>query len=176
MDISKSSVLQFIKESFKYKKSSYYFKKKFEEIAEKGFDMNTKFENGKTFYHYVIENKYISLIKVLKRCGVNPNICDDKFVAPLHLAVSRNNATAIKKLLQIGSDINVAGEFEQTPLHLATILGNLKIIKLLIKYHADIELVDEKNLSVIEYAKDEKNQKIIEYLKKYQKGEKNGYK
>lgn len=174
MDISKNSVLQLLKEMNGQKKSLAYFKKRIKEFLDGGFFPNTKFEMGKTMYHYAIQNAYYGLIPSLYKWGINPDICDDKFVAPLHLAVSKNSKKAIKMLVKIGSDINIVGEFEQTPLHLAVILGNLKMIKLLIKYQADVELVDEKNLSVLDYAKDEQNQKIIEYLKKYQKGEKYG--
>ena len=139
-------------------------KKLLKQYHKKSFNFNSKYYQGKTFLHYVIENDACNLISTLIKYGCNPNLCDDSYMTPLHCAVTNDNIKAIKKLIKNGADVNMVGEFEQTPLHLAVICGNLKITKVLIKNGADIFLVDEKNLSVLDYAKDEKNNIIIDYL------------
>lgn len=141
-------------------------KKTLKEYYENGFNFNSKYYQGKTLLHYVVENSASNLITTLIKYGCNPNICDDSYMTPLHISVIKGEIQAIKILTKYGADVNMVGEFEQTPLHLAVIYGNLKITKLLIKNGADILLVDEKNLSVLDYAKDEKNNIIIDYLKK----------
>lgn len=149
-------------------------KKVLKDYHKTDFNFNSKYYQGKTLLHYVIENNINNLIPLLVKYGCNPNICDDNYMTPLHLSVVIGNVQALKLLMKYGADINAVGEFEQTPLHLAVIYGNLKVTKLLIKHGADILLVDEKNLSVLDYAKDEKNNVIINYLKnkiKTNKGE-----
>lgn len=130
------------------------------------FNFNSKYYQGKNLLHYIVEYKKYPLIKKCIKYGCNPNVCDDNYFTPLHLAVSKSDLKATKILLKYGTDVDMPGEFEQTPLHMAVTYGNLKMIKLLIKNGADVTLVDEKNLSVLDYAKDEKNIKIIEYLQK----------
>lgn len=144
------------------------------ELHNNEFNFNSKYYLGKTLLHYAIENDCEKIIPIVINYGCNPNICDDSYMTPLHVAVTKGNIVAVKMLIKKGADVNMGGEFEQTPLHLAVICGNLKITKLLINFGADVQLVDEKNLSVLDYAKDEKNNVIIEYLRKkfnIQKGE-----
>lgn len=147
-------------------------KKLLKEYSKTDFNFNSKYYQGKNLIYLAVELDYINLIKLLVKYGCNPNICDDKFISPLHLAVSKQNVKAVKKLLKCNVDLNIPGEFDQTPLHLAMINGNLKIAKLLINNNADIYLVDERNFSIFDYAKDEKDNQIIKYLeKKFKKGE-----
>lgn len=151
-------------------------KKMLKDNYKRNFNFNSKYYQGKNLIHYSIEYGLNGLITPCIKYGCNPNICDDNYFSPLHLAVAKSNIKAVKILLKNGVDVDIPGEFEQTPLHLAVICGNLSIIKLLIKYNADITMVDEKNLSILEYAIDEKNKKIIDYLEKkckLKKGEKN---
>ena len=141
-----------------------YIKKLLKQYQIAKINLNSKYYHGKTLLHYAIEYNLNGLIQPLIKSGCNPNICDDNYLSPLHLAVIKKNANKI--LIRNGADINIAGEFEQTPLHLATTYGNLKFMKLLINNNADIMQVDEKNLSVLDYANDEKDLKIIDYLNK----------
>lgn len=158
-----SQIINMLKEEhIKY----HLIKKTLKEYLNNGFNFNSKYYQGKTLLHYVIETNSSNLIPILVKYGSNPNICDDSYMTPLHISVIKEDINAIKMLIKCGADVNMVGEFEQTPLHLAVICGNLKITKLLIKNGADVLLVDEKNLSVLDYAKDEKNNVIIDYLKK----------
>ena len=141
-------------------------KKTLRDYYKNNFNFNSKYYHGKTLLHYIIETNASNLIPLVIKYGCNPNICDDNYMTPLHISVSKGNIEAIKKLINNGADVNMVGEFEQTPLHLAVICGDLKMTKVLIKNGADILLVDEKNLSVLDYAKDEKNNVIINYLVK----------
>lgn len=143
-----------------------YLKKMLQKLKNNDFDFNTRFHRGQNLLHYTVKYYINNLIKPLILAGCNPNICDDRYLAPLHMAVLKNNEEGVRLLIKMKADVNIPGEFEQTPLHLATICGNLKIIKILINHEADILMVDEKNLSVLDYANDEKNPDIIKYLNK----------
>lgn len=128
------------------------------------YDINSKRYRGRTLLHYAVKYRNLKAIKLLIKCGVNPEICDDDYNTPLHYAVTLGKIDSVIELLNNGANINATGEFEQTSLHLAITTNNLEIVKVLIERGADQELVDEKNLRPIDYAIDEKNQEIIEYL------------
>lgn len=146
-------------------------------VNDSQFDINTKIYRGRTLLHYAILGGNYFLIIPLIKAGINPNICDDDYNTPLHLAIIRNEIRSIKELLKTSNlDINASSEFEQTPLHKAVIKGNIEIIKLLINKGADPTLVDEKNQTPLDYAQDEGDLQIINYLSvaMQQEGELNG--
>ena len=105
-----------------------YIKKILKQYRIADINLNSKYYHGKTLLHYAIEYNLNCLIQPFIQSGCNPNICDDNYLSPLHLAVIKKNAKAIKILIKNGADINITGEFEQTPLHLATTYGNLKFM------------------------------------------------
>lgn len=127
-------------------------------------NLNIRCYGGKTLFHYAVRYNTKGIITTLVKLGANPNLCDDKFVAPLHYCVLKNSFHAAEELIKNNADINIPGEFEQTPLHLAVIKGDIELIKLFIKNGADITLVDEKNQTPIDYAKDENNPAIVDLL------------
>ncbi|MBR2892007.1 MAG: ankyrin repeat domain-containing protein [Bacilli bacterium] len=128
------------------------------------YDINSKRYRGRTLLHYAVKYQNIKAIKLLIKCGVNPEICDDDYNTPLHLAVVVGDSSIILELIKYHVNINSTGEFDQTPLHLAITTNNYNIVKILLEHGADQELVDERNLKPIDYAIDEKNDKIIELL------------
>lgn len=130
-----------------------------------GFDFNTKTSSGKTLLHHAAINDACGIVSILIKYGVNPNLCDEHYNTPLHIAVNLNRYQVVKELIKNDIDLNALGEFEQTPLHSAVINGNIDIVKLLVEAGADIMQVDEKNLSSIDYALDEKNEEIYNFLK-----------
>lgn len=142
-----------------------HIKKVIRNYVNEGFDINTKYLKGKTIAHYVVKYNVAGLFIFLSKLGLNLNICDDNYDAPIHTAVKNNRLWLVKELINASVDINIPGEYEATPLHLAVTEGYIDIVKLLIKSKADISLVDERNLTVLDYAIDEKNQQIIDLLK-----------
>lgn len=154
------------KEVNNYDGYSKKLKKTLENAQKQDVDLNSKIYRGRTLLHYAVKKNNKSLIKMLIKEGLNPNICDDDYNTPLHYAIHKNNYVAVKELINKGADLNIPGEFDQTPLHSAVLQGNLDIIKLLIEKGADLSQVDEKNLTPLDYAKDEKDEKIIVFLEK----------
>lgn len=166
MKNSKRQIVSELAKEIKYQSHNVAKIKNSLKLASKnGFDFNTKYSGGKTLLHYATIADVSGIIGFLIKLGVNPDICDDHYNTPLHMAVRMNRYQVVKELLKYPVDINALGEFDQTPLHLAVISGNLDIVQLLISKNADITLVDEKNYNPLDYAKDEKNEKIYNYLK-----------
>lgn len=144
-------------------------KKMIKDASKDEINLNIRCYGGKTLFHYAVRYNTKGIISTLVKLGGNPNLCDDKFIAPLHYCVLKNCYHAAEELIKNKADINIPGEFEQTPLHLAVIKDNVELIKLFVDNGADITLVDEKNLTALDYAKDENNIDIIEFLEKEMK-------
>lgn len=142
------------------------FKKLLNELIKNNIDINSKIYHGRTILHYCVKYGLRSYVRCAIRMGVNPELCDDDYNTPIHLAVILNNFQTLTELIKCGCNVNVTGEFEQTPLHLAVVYERYDIIGLLVQSGADINMVDEKNLKPIDYALDEKNDKIISILTK----------
>lgn len=167
MTKNKRDILRTLKkEVVNYNGYSKKFKKTLENAQNQGVDLNSKIYRGRTLLHYAVKKNNRSLIRLLIKQGLNPNICDDDYNTPLHYAINKNNYVSVKELIKRGADLNIPGEFDQTPLHVSVLSGNLDVIKLLIENGADITQVDEKNLTPLDYAKDEKDEKTIVFLEK----------
>lgn len=98
MDVTKKNILSTLKKMKKHERSATYFKKIFTQASKEGLNINERYEQGKNILHYTIEGGYDNLINFFIKLGLNPDICDDNFVSPLHLAVNKNNKKAVKKL------------------------------------------------------------------------------
>ncbi len=143
-----------------------YLKRTIKSYIKDGFDINTKYLKGNTLAHYAVKYNVTGIFSFLYNLGLNLNICNDNFDAPIHQAVKEDKYMMVKELVLAGADINQGSEFEETALHLAVSEGNLKIIELLLELGIDKSLVDERNLSALDYALDEKNDQVIQLLKK----------
>lgn len=169
---NKRQILNELVKMIKYQYDVKKLKKTLENVRIQGIDLNSKVYRGRTLLHYAAKRNNKSIIRVLIKSGVNPNICDDDYNTPLHYAINMNNYIAIKELIKRGADINIPGEFDQTPLHTAVLVGNIDVVKMLLENGADASQVDEKNLTPLDYAKDEKDEEIIVFLEKIIGGKK----
>lgn len=130
-----------------------------------GFDINTKYLKGNTLAHYVIKYNVTGLFLFLKKNGLNLDICNDNYDAPIHFAVRNKKYKLVKELIQAGADINMLAELDQSALHIAVSEMDKTMVKLLLSLGIDKSLVDERNASALDYALDEHNNEIIELLK-----------
>ncbi len=143
------------------------FKNDLNNYINDGFNINSKYNNGKTIAHLIVKYSKSGLFNYLVQLGLNIDICDDSYDAPIHEAVKLHNIMMVQELLMCGADINAPSEFEATPLHLAVAEKDDTMVEFLIKMHADTSLVDEKNNSAYDYAKDDNNIDIINIFEKY---------
>lgn len=161
---SKKLLYEFVRYLKDNQDSTIAIKHRLHKLDEADVDLDAKMYRGRTLMHYAVMMNKKNMIKLFIKSGVNPNIADDDFYTPLHLAISKRYYHAAKELLRHDVDLNAGAEFEQTPLHIAVISGNLDLVKLLIDHGADYLMIDEKNNYPIDYAIDEKDVKIINYL------------
>ena len=84
-------------------------------------------------------NVCAEIVKELLKSGANPNICDERNMAPLNYICARSqNIHAISYLIDCGSDLNRKNtDFGESPLHHAFCLGNVEITKKLLQHGAD---------------------------------------
>ena len=106
-------------------------KKMIKDASKDEINLNIRCYGGKTLFHYAVRYNTKGIISTLVKLGGNPNLCDDKFIAPLHYCVLKNCYHAAEELIKNKADINIPGEFEQTPLHLAVIKDNVELNKTL---------------------------------------------
>jgi ankyrin repeat protein len=87
-------------------------------------------------------------------------------VAPLHAAVSTNNAEMVEYLLQRGANVNQPQQQGVTPLHGATHNANLLIVKLLLKNGANPNLLMDNGKTPLDMAIETGHSEVIDYLEK----------
>ncbi|XP_055950381.1 serine/threonine-protein phosphatase 6 regulatory ankyrin repeat subunit B-like [Argiope bruennichi] len=112
--------------------------------------------------HYIIrgENNFAIILDLLI-AGVNPNSPDARGKTPLHIAVSKNEASieeskvteqVVRELIYFGADVNRADNFGNTPLHLAVCFRNYKLMKILLKCNAGTDTQDRHGNTAMHYA------------------------
>ena len=89
-----------------------YIKKILKQYRIADINLNSKYYHGKTLLHYAIEYNLNCLIQPFIQSGCNPNICDDNYLSPLHLAVIKKNAKAIKILDRKSTRLNSSHKTE----------------------------------------------------------------
>lgn len=143
-----------------------HLKQTIKNYCKQGFYVNTKYIKGRNLGHYVVKYDLPKLVGFLKKQGLNLDLCDDNYDAPIHKAIREKNAMVLKELIKNNVDINIATEFDETPLHVAVSENNYEMVKILLDGGADLSLVDERNCTPLDYALDEQNEQIINLLKK----------
>ena len=78
------------------------------------------------------------IVKILLIKEADPNLQDNKYYTPLHLACISQSKEVVELLLTKNVDINENNEFNYTPLHVASVSGDTKIVELLISNCAEI--------------------------------------
>ena len=88
----------------------------------------------------------IETVKVLLKCGYNPNVKDENGYTPLMTAVKYNNIENVKDLLKYGADPNkkING---YTPLMIAVNYNHIENVKDLLMYGADPNIQDQHGLT-----------------------------
>lgn len=122
---------------------------KVREALDRGFDVNTTDEYGKTLLHRIVSKFYRSpegrrsserMVNLLLEFGANPNAVDNLGQTPLHL-ISRQSPRVVRLLLEAGGDVNAVDNLGQTPMHTSK-WGSHEIGRILLEAGGDINAVD----------------------------------
>lgn len=108
--------------------------------------------NEKKLMRAVTTNNIEMVEELLSSKQVGPNIADNLFRTPLHLAASRSYKEVISVLLKYGADPNQRDIIGNTALHLAACSNNLEIITLLLDAGTDVSSLDKHGRNPLQLA------------------------
>jgi ankyrin repeat protein len=96
---------------------------------------------GDTALHIAVQHNQLKIVRLLVAYGANVNAVNERQVAMLHVASTRNdfNLDLIRFLIESGADVNAAGSRVSTPLAQAAALQGdpLPLIEFLLEKGAD---------------------------------------
>ncbi len=106
-------------------------------LLNRGFDPNTRDENGQTGLLLALREPSPKVVQVLMESPqLNVDLANAKDETPLMLASIKGQQDLVVQLLKRDAAVNKTG---WTPLHYAASSGQLSIIKLLLENHAFID-------------------------------------
>ncbi len=123
-------------------------------LLNRGADINSKDEDGKTALLIAIWDRNFDMAKILINRGADVNIVDNKGDTPLTYASRGGNLNIIKLLIDKGADINKKTEQGLTPLTLSLYNGHSEVADFLISSGAkyDINYEDFYGGNILMYA------------------------
>jgi len=106
------------------------------ELLKKDGGIDKIFEYGDTLLITAVKQQNLKMVKVLLESGADINKANDDGLAPIHIAVGRNNKEILKTLLadkniDVNQTINLKDGEHLTPLHFATIPNYIEMVKIL---------------------------------------------
>jgi ankyrin repeat protein len=138
------------------------------EMLDKGLDINTRDEDGRTVLMYASYDGHSELIRDLLNRGAKVNLQDVNGRTALMLASSGPFPDAVKLLLDHDADPNIVDKEEHfSALMYAAAEGQLEVIKILLKYHADPKMKDVDGDDAITFARNNGHAQVVDFLNAY---------
>lgn len=132
---------------------------------EKGLNVNSKDEEGRTALMYAAFNGHTALMQKLLEKGASVDLRDANGRTALMLAASGPFPQSVKLLLDNKSDPNlVDGEEHFSALMFAAAEGQLEVVKILLKYKADPSLKDVDGDNALTFAANNGHKDVVDYL------------
>ena len=92
------------------------------------FEINNKFERGKTFLHYSIQRGSKEIVEALIDSGANIDALDENKQSPIYETVILGQFDIFKLLIEKGADIYASDFEKRTVLHFASICSKPTIL------------------------------------------------
>ncbi len=137
---------------------------KIQKDIDKGIDINTIDEDGRTLLFSLCVKKKLQAIKILMKNGINLHVEDKYGRTVLDDVVNRSDGMMIRFLLENGFDINHKNSSNRTILQNVALEGNYKIFQILMSFNPNYDLIDSYGRSVLFDAVEGGNIKIIREL------------
>jgi ankyrin repeat protein len=142
---------------------------KIQKDIDKGIDINTIDEDGRTLLFSLCVKKKLQAIKILIENGINLKVEDKYGRTVLDDAVNRSDGVMIRYLLENGFDINHKNSSHRTVMQNVALEGNYKIFQILMSYHPNYDAVDKYGRTVLFDAVEGGNVNIIKELVNHMK-------
>ncbi len=107
---------------------------------------------GETALHIVTARRDTSWIRFLTQRGANPNIRDNKGVAPIQVAVRLGHVEGVEELIKAGANVDVSDSAGETPLIAAVHARNTQLIRILLAQGASPDRSDNSGRTARDYA------------------------
>lgn len=107
--------------------------------------------SGETGLHIVTKRRDALWIRFLIQRGANPNIRDNKGVAPIQIATRLGFVDGVEELIKGGAQIGVADSQGETPLISAVHQRNTQLVRRLLAEGADPDRNDNSGRSARDY-------------------------
>ena len=118
------------------------------------FNINKTDKYGNTLLLTALRNGNFNIFYFLLQSDANPNICNNKEVCPIHLALNARNITVLQALINKNVDIMVKDKNDLTPLEFAMYENNIPMFELLLKRYLKYQKNQEERIKMIEFAKE----------------------
>ncbi len=142
---------------------------KIQNDIDKGIDINTIDEDGRTLLFSLCVKKKLKAIKLLIENGIDLKVEDKYGRTVLDDAVNRSDGVIIRYLLENGFDINYKNSSNRTVMQNVALEGNYKIFQILMSYHPNYDVVDKYGRTVLFDAVEGGNVNIIRELVNHMK-------
>merc|ERR1712037_991273 len=131
------------------------------DALQRGDDVNTKDEYGKTELIYAViyqHNSVVALLLNTPNIDVNLKSGRDEGLCALHWAVNESNNEAVKLLLNVPNiDVNLVNFDGKSAVHHAVCENNTEVLKLLLNVpNIDVNIVDNNGCSAVHAAVERK--------------------
>ena len=107
---------------------------------------------GETGLHVVVQRRDALWVRFLLQRGADPNIRDNKGVAPLQLAANMGFIEGVEELIKRGANVDVSDRTGETPLMAAVHQRDVQMLRRLLAQGADPDLNDNSGRSARDYA------------------------
>lgn len=139
---------------------------------EKGVDVDSRDDEGRTALMYASFNGHTALIQKLIGKGASVDMQDGNGRSALMLAASGPFPVSVNVLLGNKANPNLVDREEHfTALMFAAAEGQLEVVKILLKYNADLTFKDVDGDDAITFAGNNGHKAVVDYLTSLKKQE-----
>jgi len=118
-------------------------------------------EDGDTLLHESASTNNLTLVKMLLKGGINPDVENNQGTTPLMRAGMRGSRAVIETLIKAGADINHINDKGYTALMMASELGRDGFIERYLKHNPDLEIENHKGKKAEDIASNKAIKKLF---------------